>query len=603
MKMCIKRSFVLPVLVATLGSKLVGQVAAQTFTTLHSFTGGGGGAFPTPQASKTMRFLRSFFALLMLPAAPIAYSQSNFVMFISSPGDYIGEGQTYVTANPADFAISGPASLIRVDALGFYGFFAGPDGTNLEVGPYTNCAMYPVNGSSPGMEFFGPGRGCDRICGSFEIKEIHTNDNGQVDRLWCTFTNNCECFPTPMVGEVRFNSQLADLATLYLSCPSNILVDAPLGTNSMVVNYPAAQATPGAWITSIPPSGSVFPAGSNTVLTTFVYGTNKMTCTFDVIVWVPPSTTVTLKTPKDGALLQAGDDVQLMANAAADPFNIITSVAFLSSSNILGVVTNPPYSLFWSNVSLGTYTLQAIAENSSGVQGTSAVAKVTVAVSVLNGGFETGDFTGWTVVGTPPTSGGSYNAVLPRTALAKVVHSGFYGAYLGDVQVASLSQSLWTVPAQYYLLSFWLENPVSGTNQFFSVSWNTNSAGTNVLLGFTNPPAFSWSKYEFLVMGSGTNITLQILAENDPGYFGLDDITLTPIPLPTLQSPGISTNGCQLSWLTASGVTYQVQYKTNLLQPGWNELIPAFVATDTNSTTLDTNSVSSSKRFYRLVIP
>jgi len=45
-KTCIKKSFALPMLVAGLGSVLVGQVAAQTFTTLYNFTGWPDGRSP-----------------------------------------------------------------------------------------------------------------------------------------------------------------------------------------------------------------------------------------------------------------------------------------------------------------------------------------------------------------------------------------------------------------------------------------------------------------------------------------------------------------------------------------------------------------------------
>ena len=89
---------------------------------------------------------------------------------------------------------------------------------------------------------------------------------------------------------------------------------------------------------------------------------------------------------------------------------------------------------------------------------------------VQNGGFETGDFTGWTLVGNTIVynwRGNStvYDAVEDAASGYDVVHSGTYGAFLGDDQLATLSQSLTTVAGQNYLLSFWLDNPVSGSVQ------------------------------------------------------------------------------------------------------------------------------------------
>lgn len=46
MKTCIRHPFPLPVLIATLGLMPAGRVTAQTFTTVHNFTGGNDGANP-----------------------------------------------------------------------------------------------------------------------------------------------------------------------------------------------------------------------------------------------------------------------------------------------------------------------------------------------------------------------------------------------------------------------------------------------------------------------------------------------------------------------------------------------------------------------------
>jgi hypothetical protein len=331
-------------------------------------------------------------------------------------------------------------------------------------------------------------------------------------------------------------------------------------------------------------------------------------CASDIACSQTNFTTATLLTPIDGGVFQAGGNVLASATSTTDGADSIASVTFLSSTSVLGVATNGPYySVLWSNVPTGYFAVSAIAQNTAGVSGTSQVVHVTVTTNVLqNGGFEAGNFTNWTLVGTPPTSHGPYNFVgyLENQGLTGIiVHSGYYGAYLGDIHVATLSQTLSTIPGQYYLLSLWLDNPRSGTNQYFAVSWNTNSTATNVLFSMVNPPAFSWTKFQFLVMGTDTNATLELQAENDPSYFGLDDVYVTPIPPPTLQPGAISTNGFQLSWLTSPGVAYQVQYKTNLIQPNWNDLIPAFVATGNSFSLVDTNSVGSSERFYRLVLP
>ena len=175
-----------------------------------------------------MRPLQICFTVGMLFAAGVACAQSNLVLFISSPGDYIGQGQTYVTTNLSDFSFSGTPALITVGAFGYTFWIGGPGGANLTVGLYTNSARYPFNGSQPGLDIFGNGRGCNTDCGSFQIREIHTT-SGQVNRLWVTFTNHCECSTAPMMGDIRYNSQLAPAAPV----PQTIHVPA---------DYPTIQA-------------------------------------------------------------------------------------------------------------------------------------------------------------------------------------------------------------------------------------------------------------------------------------------------------------------------------------------------------------------------
>lgn len=173
--------------------------------------------------------LRAFCVACSLLTAAVASAQSNLVLFISSPGDYIGQGQTYVTTNQANFSFSGSASLIQVGAFGFNFSIEGPGGATLVVGLYTNSARYPFNGSQPGLDVSGNGRGCNADCGSFQIKEIHVNSSGQVDHFWAVFTNRCECSDAPMYGDIRFNSQLAPAA------PGSITVYVP-------ADYPTIQA-------------------------------------------------------------------------------------------------------------------------------------------------------------------------------------------------------------------------------------------------------------------------------------------------------------------------------------------------------------------------
>jgi hypothetical protein len=269
-----------------------------------------------------------------------------------------------------------------------------------------------------------------------------------------------------------------------------------------------------------------------------------------------------------------------------------------SATAISAGLTTAAYSL-----APGNYNASLLVSNQGGGAFTFPAALKIGQSLVQNGGFETGDFTGWTLVGNTTGSGNIYNAVESSSSGYSVVHSGSYGAFLGDTQVATLSQALSTVPGQYYLLSLWFDNPTSGTVQQFILDWNTNGAANNPLFSMVNPPAFSWTNLQFLVCATGTNATLKIQAENDPSYFGLDDVSVTPIPSPAFKTSAKSAGSFQLSWTTTTGLTYQVQYKTNLLQTAWVNLSNPFVATNYSSIFLDTNALGfSPQRFYRLIV-
>ena len=160
-------------------------------------------------------------AIGMLAVAPAANGQSNLVLFVSAPGDYIGQGQTYSTTT--DFSISGGGGNANVSAFGYNFNIAAPAGQDFVVGTYYNTTRTPFAGAGPGIDIEGNGRGCNQDCGSFQVLEVGTDANGNINRLWLKFTNLCECFMAPETGEIRYNSQLAtaNIPPIITSQPPN----------------------------------------------------------------------------------------------------------------------------------------------------------------------------------------------------------------------------------------------------------------------------------------------------------------------------------------------------------------------------------------------
>ena len=249
-----------------------------------------------------------------------------------------------------------------------------------------------------------------------------------------------------------------------------------------------------------------------------------------------------------------------------------------------------------NNLAAGVYGANLVFSNASGAF---AVVPFTLSVGqpvLQNGGFETGDFTGWTL-----NADATVNQV---TGTSGLVHSGSYGAELGQSSANPLGylyQTLTTIPGQSYVVSLWLDNPnnsVGATpNQFF-VQWN----GTTIY-NVVNLPYTAWTNLQFLVTANSSSSVLQFGFYDAPYYLGLDDISVTPVTPPQFKLAQKSSASFNMTWGAVTGLVYQVQYCTNLMQPNWVNLGGPLTTTGSTLSVTDTNGVSAARqRFYRLQV-
>jgi subtilase family serine protease len=250
-----------------------------------------------------------------------------------------------------------------------------------------------------------------------------------------------------------------------------------------------------------------------------------------------------------------------------------------------------------NSLAAGVYAANLLVTNFAGV---AASLPFTLRVGqsiVQNGGFETGDFTGWTL-----NASSLYNLV---TASSGWVHSGSYGAAMGQSgSLGYLSQTLTTSPGQNYLLSLWVANPQTpygATPNQFLVQWN----GTTIF-NRNNLPFTAWTNLQFMVAATSASTVLQIGFEDTPYYLGLDDVSATPVSsslIKLAQKPAAKNADFNFTCGATAGLRYQVQYKTNLFQTNWINLGKPLVAATNTLTISDTNAfLCSPRRFYRLVI-
>jgi hypothetical protein len=135
---------------------------------------------------------------------------------------------------------------------------------------------------------------------------------------------------------------------------------------------------------------------------------------------------------------------------------------------------------------------------------------------VVNPGFETGNFTGWTQSGNTGFAGVS----------APAAHTGSFGAFFGPIgSLGFLSQNLVTDPGASYDLTFWLLNQ-GGTPNQFQASWNGSVIAGSVM---NNAAAFGYTQFTFPgLLATGSSTALQFGFRQDPAFWFFDDVSVTP---------------------------------------------------------------------------
>jgi hypothetical protein len=217
---------------------------------------------------------------------------------------------------------------------------------------------------------------------------------------------------------------------------------------------------------------------------------------------------------------------------------------------------------------------------------------------VQNGGFETGDFTGWTLNGDVfpdnfVTNFSEINAFPPP-------HSGTYDALLGEpLTLSFLDQTGPTTPGSTSRISFWFLTDGQFPNEL-RVNWNGQTLFDQVdIPAPANGLSPSWTNMQFIAQATANNTVLELGSEDDNGLLGLDDVLVIPLPKPVLQGVTKAGNSLQFSWNSFSGTLYQVQYSTNLANGGWSNLGSSITATGP-STSTSTPIGPDPQRFYRV---
>ena len=170
--------------------------------------------------------------------------------------------------------------------------------------------------------------------------------------------------------------------------------------------------------------------------------------------------------------------------------------------------------------------------------------------AIVNGGFETGDFTGWTRSGT--------------TSISGMAHSGNYAAQLGSTSPtngnSSISQTF-TAPGSGGTVAFWYQVhcPDTLTYDWATASLKDNTTGTTTSVLAKSCVANSGWVQKSASVTAGHSYTLTLISHDDnypgdPTYTLYDDVTLSPASPPP-NDFSISANPTSVSVVQGSSAT------------------------------------------------
>ena len=180
------------------------------------------------------------------PATPVFDSTRSFVRLVSDPGEYVGQGKTYLyTPDNAIIIVKADTGHLGVRIVGPQAwagsmFFAGL--SSLRPGTYPNLGTYDRYNTASGIEWLGDGA-CSRYTGSVTIDTVRY-DGDSLSALDMTFEQRCESIVPLLHGKVHWRASDPFTRGPVVPIPASLwrptLDSVPRG-----VNYAVFESDPG----------------------------------------------------------------------------------------------------------------------------------------------------------------------------------------------------------------------------------------------------------------------------------------------------------------------------------------------------------------------
>jgi RHS repeat-associated protein len=336
---------------------------------------------PVPTASGTLTVSSSNTAVATVPAS-IAFAANQGS--VSIPVTTVGSGSTTVTASanggsasatvnvnaPPTVSITSPANgavFAAPASITITASAADSDGTIARVDFFEGATLLGTASAAPYSVSLG-----NVASGS------HTYTARATDNLGGTTTSSAVSVISDAPPTVSITSPAAGA---LFTAPASITITASAAdTDGAIAKVDFYQgATMIGTATAAPYSATTASLGSGTYSFTAVATDNSgaTTTSAAVNVRVNAAPTVSLTSPANGGTFTAPASITISADAA-DTDGTVTSVAFYHEGTLISTVTAAPYSITWTGVPVGTYSLTAIASDDLGAMTTSAAVSVTV---------------------------------------------------------------------------------------------------------------------------------------------------------------------------------------------------------------------------------
>jgi hypothetical protein len=297
----------------------------------------------------------------------------------------------------------------------------------------------------------------------------------------------------------------------------------------------SSSVTAGASVTLTVNASTAAAAGSYTITVTGVEGSATHSATVALTIGAVASNDFSISAnPSSLNILQGASGTSTISTAVTSGSAQTVSLA-VSGAPSGATASISPTSVTAGNgatltvnagtAAAGTYTLTVTGSGSSTTHATSVALTVTAASSsgIVNGGFETGDLSGWTASGASETavSGG---------------HSGSFAARLGSTSPTNGDSSIaqtFTAGSGQNQLAFWYKMtcPDSIIYDWAIATLRDNTAGSTATVLTKTCISNAWSQVTATVTpGHSYTLTLTSHDDNysaDPTYTLFDDVALS----------------------------------------------------------------------------